>query len=67
MINLTKYELKLIAGNRGIENYKNMSSKKLLRTLNKSDRNFKNISLKDPSELQKCRVFHKINLRKSKE
>ena len=45
MINLTKYELKLITGNRGIKNYQNMLRKKLLRTLNKSDRNFKNISL----------------------
>ena len=43
MINLTKYELKLIAGNRGIKDYQNMSRKKLLRTLNKSDH--KNISL----------------------
>ena len=45
MVNLTKYELKLIAGNRGIKNYQNMLRKKLLRTLNKSDCNFKNISL----------------------
>ena len=45
MVNLTKYELKLIAGNRGIKNYQNMSRKKSLRTLNKSDCNFKNISL----------------------
>ena len=44
MINLTKYKVKLIAGNRGIKNYQNMSRKKLLRTLNKSDHNFKNIS-----------------------
>ena len=41
MINLTKHELKLIAENRGIKDYQNMSRKKLLKTLNKSDCNFK--------------------------
>ena len=42
MVNLTKYGLKPISGNRDIENYKNMSRNKLLRALNKSDCNFKN-------------------------
>ena len=33
MINLTKYELKQIAGNRGIKNYRNMSRDELLNTM----------------------------------
>ena len=53
MINVTKYELKLIAVNRGIKNYQNMSRKKFLRTLNKSDHNFKNISLNGPERIAK--------------
>ena len=36
MENLTKYKLKLIAGNRSIKDYQNMSRKKFLSTLNKS-------------------------------
>ena len=43
MVNLTTHEVKLIAKNRCIKNDQSMSKKKLLRTLNKSDRNFKNI------------------------
>ena len=43
-VNLTTYELRLIAGKRGIKNYQNMSREKLLSTLNKSERNLKNIS-----------------------
>ena len=35
MVKLTKNELGLIARNRGIKNYKNMSREKLLSTLNK--------------------------------
>ena len=53
MINLTKYKLKLIAGNRGIRNYQNMSRKKLLRSLNKSERNFKNTLLKGLDRIAK--------------
>ena len=41
MVNL--YEVKLIAGKKGIKNYKNMSREKLLSTLNESEHNFKNI------------------------
>ena len=37
MINLTKYELKLIVKNRGIKNYKNMSKEKLLSAIVKSE------------------------------
>ena len=36
MENLTNYRLKLIAGNRGIKNYQNISRKKLMSTLGES-------------------------------
>ena len=38
MVKLTKHELTLIAINRGIKNYLNMSRKKSLSTLDKSER-----------------------------
>ena len=44
MINLTKYKLKLIAGNRGIKNYQNMSKEKLLSAIGKSERIVENLS-----------------------
>ena len=44
MINLTKYELKLIGGNRGIENYRNMSKEELLNAIVKSERITENLS-----------------------
>ena len=44
MVNLTTYELKLIAGKRGIKNYQNMSREKLLITLDESERILKNLS-----------------------
>ena len=44
MVNLTTHELRLIAGKRGIKNFKNMSREKLLSTLDESEHNFKNIS-----------------------
>ena len=44
MVNLTTHELRLIAGKRGIKNYKNISREKLLSTLDESEHSFKNIS-----------------------
>ena len=44
MINLTKYELKLSAGKRGIKNYQNMSKEKLLDAIVKSERIIKDLS-----------------------
>ena len=38
MINLTKYELKLLEGNRAIKNYQNMSKDELLKAIVKSER-----------------------------
>ena len=46
MENFTIDELKLIAEKRGIKNYQNMSRKKLIRVLDKSKHNFKDITLK---------------------
>ena len=42
MVNLTTYKLKLIAGKRGIKNYQNMSTEKLLSALDESERILKN-------------------------
>ena len=44
IINLTKYELKLIGGNRDIKNYQNMSKEELLNDIIKSERIIKNLS-----------------------
>ena len=44
MANRTTHKLRLIAGKRGIKNYKNMSREKLLSPLDEPERNFKNIS-----------------------
>ena len=44
MVKLTKYELRLIAKNRGINRYLNKSREKLLSTLNKLGRITKNLS-----------------------
>ena len=44
MVNLTLNEVRVIAGRRGIKNYKNMPRKTLLSTLNKADRDFNTIS-----------------------
>ena len=38
MVKLAKYELRLIARNRGIKNYLNLSREKLLSTFDKSER-----------------------------
>ena len=46
MVNLTIYELRLIAGKRGIKNYQNMSREKLLSTLDESECTFKDLSQK---------------------
>ena len=44
MVKLTKNELRLIAKNRDIKNYQNMSKEKLLSTLDKLERVTKNLS-----------------------
>ena len=44
MVKLTKYELRLIARNRGIKNYQNTSREKLLSTLDKLEHITENLS-----------------------
>ena len=53
MVNFTTDKLRLIAEKRGIKNYQNMSRKRLLSTLDKSEHNFKNISLKELNQMTK--------------
>ena len=53
MENFTTDKLKLIVEKRGIKNYQNISRKKLIRALDKSKHNFKDITLKTFIELQK--------------
>ena len=53
MVNLTTYKLRLIAGKRGIKNYKNMSREKLLNTLDESERNFNTLSEKGLERVEK--------------
>ena len=55
VVNPTTYELRLIAEKRGIKNYKNVSTERLLSTLDESKHNFKKISqngLKRVAEMQ---------------
>ena len=44
MVNLTTYELKLIAGKRRIKSYQNLSREKLLSTLDESECILKNLT-----------------------
>ena len=65
MINLTKYELKLIGGNRGIKNHQNMSEEKLLDAILKYDRIAKNLSQNGPENIARMHNLSTI-LSKSK-
>ena len=49
----TTGELKLIAEKRGIKNYQNMLRKKLIRALDKTKCNFKDITLKKLDRITK--------------
>ena len=51
--NLTTDELKLMVEKRGIKNHQNMSRNKLIKALDKSKRNFKNITLKKLDRIAK--------------
>ena len=53
MVNLTTYELMLIAGKGGIKNYKDMSREKLLNALDESERNFNTLSEKGLEQIEK--------------
>ena len=52
MVNLTEHELRLVAKNRGIKNYKNMSREKLFSTLDETKRNI-NTSEKGSKRIKK--------------
>ena len=57
MVKLTKYELKLIAKNRGINNYLNMSEEKLLSTLDKLEGITENLSKYGLNKIVKIQNF----------
>ena len=78
MVNLTTYELRLIARKRGIKNYRNMSRKKLLSTVDELERNIKTASEKGLKRItkmqnlsqnefksQKCKTNREMNQNKS--
>ena len=62
MVNLTTHELTLIGGKRGIQNYKNMSRKKLLSTFDELECNFKNISQNALEQIAKMQNFSQNEL-----
>ena len=53
MIKLTEYELKLIARNRGIKNFQDMTEEKLLDAILKYDRITKNFLENRPKQIEK--------------
>ena len=78
MVNLTTYELRLIARKTGIKNYRNMSRKKLLSTVDELERNIKTASEKGLERItkmqnlsqnefksQKCKTNREMNQNKS--
>ena len=54
-LNLTTYELKLIAGKSGIKSYQNMSREKLLSTLDESEFIFENLSQNELKRIAKMK------------
>ena len=61
MVRLTEYELRIIAKNRGIKNYLNMSREKLLGTIDKYDHIIENLS---KNELEKIVKMQNLSLKK---
>ena len=57
MVNLTTYELKLIAEIRNIKDYNKMSREELLRTFNESDCFLKNLSQNWLEQIAKIQNF----------
>ena len=53
MVNLSEYELRLIAKNRGIKNYKNMTREKLLSTFDEIEHNLNTISERGLNQITK--------------
>ena len=63
MINLTTYELKLIAEKKGIKNHQNRSREKLLSTLDESERIFKNSSQNGLEQIAKMQNLSQNELK----
>ena len=63
MVNLTTYKLRLIAGKRGIKNYRNMPREKLLSTLNESERIFKDVLQNGLKKIGKMRNLSQNKLK----
>ena len=63
MINLTTYELKLIAGEKGIKNYRNMSREKLLSTLDESEHILKDLSQNGLKQIAKMQNLSQNELK----
>ena len=53
MVNLTTYELRLIAEKRNIKHYRKMSKKELLRTSDESEHFLRNLSQNGPKQIAK--------------
>ena len=62
MVNLTTYELRIIAKKRGFKSYKNMSRERLLSTLYESECNLKNISQNGLEPIAKMQNFSQNEL-----
>ena len=62
MVNLTEHELRLVAKKRSIKNYKNMSSEKLLSTLDELECNIKTLSEKGLEPNAKMQNFSRNEL-----
>ena len=63
MVNLTTYELKPIAGKRGIKNYENMSREKLFSTLDESEHIFENLSQNGLKQIAKMQNLSQNELK----
>ena len=63
MVNPSTYELSLIARNRGIKNYQNMSREKLLSTLDESERIFENLLQNGLERIVKIKNFSQNELK----
>ena len=75
MVNLTAYELRLIAKKRNVKDYKKMSREELLRTFDESGRFLKHLSQNGPEQIAKiqnlsqneikqvikCEIYHEMN------
>ena len=63
MVSSTKHELTLIARNRGIKNYQNMSREKLLSTLDESEHIFENLSQNGLEQIAKMKILSQNELK----